>query len=370
MLMKRTALTLTVILALLLSGIAGRGYINLVEANPIGMTPAPYMPSITISSDGSIEPTNTHINKTGKVYTLTGNITNYSLEVKCNNVTLDGAGFTLLRDYAYAPSSGIIIHSNGVIVKNVNVCLYDVAGILVFGSHNTITGNNLITVSGLGGFGIELRGSYNDVIRNTIQNCGIYLGGNYNNIIGNILNGDGIFMSGSIIPYSSDVLPNFNTIVGNTIRDCGPADYAVHLSTGNNIFCLNNFINNTNGNISPFRWELTQQGWKGIYPDDTIFDNGSVGNYWSDYKGRDANRDGIGDTPYVIGGNLKDRYPLLAPFDIENNTIIRPSAETSSVQPEPFPATLIVAPLASVAVIGGGLLVYFKKRQKKSGDEA
>jgi hypothetical protein len=32
-------------------------------------------------------------------------------------------------------------------------------------------------------------------------------------------------------------------------------------------------------------------------------------------------------------------------------------------KPEPFPATLIVAPIASVAVAGAGLLVYFKKRK-------
>jgi hypothetical protein len=40
------------------------------------------------------------------------------------------------------------------------------------------------------------------------------------------------------------------------------------------------------------------------------------------------------------------------------------SLETQ-LQPEPFPTTLIIASIASVAVIGVGLLVYFKKR--KSG---
>src|SRR5208337_2623103 len=38
------------------------------------------------------------------------------------------------------------------------------------------------------------------------------------------------------------------------------------------------------------------------------------GNYWSDYSGVDANRDGIGDTPYVIDANNTDNFPLMGMF--------------------------------------------------------
>jgi len=39
-------------------------------------------------------------------------------------------------------------------------------------------------------------------------------------------------------------------------------------------------------------------------------------------------------------------------------------------EPEPFPTPIFIAPIALVSVAGVGLLVYFKKRQKESGDEA
>lgn len=43
------------------------------------------------------------------------------------------------------------------------------------------------------------------------------------------------------------------------------------------------------------------------------WDNGSEGNYWNDYNGKDGNGDGIEDTPYDILSNGVDHYPLLKP---------------------------------------------------------
>jgi hypothetical protein len=46
----------------------------------------------------------------------------------------------------------------------------------------------------------------------------------------------------------------------------------------------------------------------------SVWDHDAEGNYWSDYTGQDINRDGIGDTPYVINVENQDNHPLMGKY--------------------------------------------------------
>jgi len=105
-----------------------------------------------------------------------------------------------------------------------------------------------------------------------------------------------------LLEYSS----NYNSISGNNITANNVDGIRLYSSSSNSIF-RNNFVNNA------------QQ----VYSSDSVntWDDGypSGGNYWSDYNGTDlysgpyqniTGSDGIGDTPYIIDGNNRDRYPF------------------------------------------------------------
>jgi parallel beta-helix repeat protein len=92
-----------------------------------------------------------------------------------------------------------------------------------------------------------------------------------------------------------------STIVGNTVRESFFEGIMLGGYCVNNVVYHNNFIDNP-GNA----YDASGNLW----------DDGAMGNYWSDYAGSDADEDGIGDTPYIIPGNQsQDRFPLMEPFE-------------------------------------------------------
>jgi hypothetical protein len=104
------------------------------------------------------------------------------------------------------------------------------------------------------------------------------------------------------------------TIVGNTITN---NTYAVHQFLTEDVSCYphsfyhNNFINNTNNNIT-FSREAMVHNWDDGYP--------SGGNYWSNYNGNDTlsgpnqdknGWDGIEDTAHIMNESNVDNYPAM-----------------------------------------------------------
>jgi nitrous oxidase accessory protein len=185
----------------------------------------------------------------------------------------------------YLLSSSNNIFANNTISNNRDGICLDASG------YNSLTRNTFLSNNDKGTF---LYHSSNNVVSDNIilnNNYGIHVGDSDKNVLLNnkaLNNQRGIYFY-----YSRDIILTGNTLTNNL--------YGILLeSSANNEILRNNFVNN----IEQSRSIDSVNYW----------DNGVEGNYWSDYHGTDANRDGIGDTPYHIGENNQDKHPLMAMF--------------------------------------------------------
>ena len=145
-------------------------------------------------------------------------------------------------------------------------------------------------------------------------------------------NGDGIFLA---FTNQSTIIGNTitknnnggkfwsssnNHILGNNIRENGNGIFfsgasfldVFHYPSPNNTIYHNNFIDNGNnvGDVAGSWWI------QGSTPAVNIWDNGSEGNFWSNYNGTDQDSNGLGETPYIVDEKNQDHYPLMAPINI------------------------------------------------------
>jgi hypothetical protein len=348
--------------------------------------PAAFLPYITIKNDGSIDPQTEYIKQDGNVYTLTSDLAqNYAIKIQRSNIVFDGAGH-VVSGYGY-PNKGLSVER----VTNVTVKDVEVRGFM------------------------EADVSIDDTTKSAFLRVK------------------------AITFYLKN--SNFNTIAESNISGEYNFSLFLMLDSSNNTIMRNNFVNTVdvgNGFSNTFFENNFARNKDVLSVEANSWDNGSVGNYWSDYEGTDANGDGIGDTLYVLNADNQDRYPLMNPWDpIRPFDTVPPRISMSSPEnkvyndssvplifsiyepaslmsysldgqdnvtiagnttlselpngshnvtvyvtdrsgntgvsetiyldvdvPEPFPTTMFIAPIASVAVIGAGLLVYFKKRKR------
>lgn len=102
------------------------------------------------------------------------------------------------------------------------------------------------------------------------------------------------------------------TCFENTVIYCNltSATYGFCVDGYNNIIHHNN-IREISG------WYATS-----VLSGDNQWDDGvSKGNYWGDYHGVDLNRDGIGDTPYIITLKNIDHYPFMKPVGSKSKSV-------------------------------------------------
>ncbi len=223
------------------------------------------------------EPSNAPIQQDGNVFTLTGKVD--SLTFIGDNSILDGNGYTVTGDNC--STIAVAIAASHIIVKNLVVSNGADVGISVGGVNCTVTNCSIM--------GISVREP------RTTQTAAVFIwGGENHTITDNQIKYNSI----GVTAYSSsenNVIAN-NNITGNV--------YGITLQDCYNNTLYNNIFNNT-------------QNWYSISADLVNFwDNGTIGNYWSNYNGTDNDEDGIGDTPYIINDENQDNYPLIDPETI------------------------------------------------------
>jgi len=264
-------------------------------------------------------------NATGITFTVTASV----FTVKANNVKI--SGFTIT-----SPNYGVAIkYPNGVAVEGDN-CRVEgnnivdtFTGVFFSGQIGTVVEHNNITHSFENG--IMTYGGYNNtissntIVSNTAKD-GIAVEGYSYNITGNYIWGTayglGLSTTYSVIYKNTITQSNVsaiwltgsnNIVAANSLSDSRYGVYCVPtygLCSDNTLY-NNNFVNNTENAASNTIYSI--QAW----------DNGSQGNYWSDYaalypNAKQAGSTGTMNTAYKICDNNLDNYPLMNQYNIQN----------------------------------------------------
>jgi|GEM_PF-6600911 len=226
-----------------------------------------YILASSIQFDGTPTP---YILKASEGSALTIDRGQIPFEVLINTSGADIEHSTITGKYAGLAlgSSSNKIEYN--IIKGTDSPIMDAAILLENGTKNTLA-HNVLTGFGIG---IELDRSNN----NTIYE---------NNISATTSTGSG--GAGLQFSQSFDNEVSYNEISKGSV--------AVNMiGSKSNKFHHNNFLDNS----------------KQVQDDaSNKFDDGSNGNYWSDYIGFDLNKDGKGDLPYIINLNDRDNHPFM-----------------------------------------------------------
>jgi len=199
------------------------------------------------------------------------------------------------------------------------------SGIIIYGTSHSVMKNN--TISTNTEYGVTLKGdTYNNACKNKLEGNKIF----ENNIgIGLLSNSPENFISNNTIENNNQTGlelngSDSNTIIHNTIN--GNSNGTLFRSYPNdNLFHHNNFVNKINVNVNAIG--------------DNTWDNGTHGNYWSDYEGNDSDGDGIGNDNYNIDSNNKDGYPLMIPID-EQPPVIKNINIAPTTQNLDFPVNI------------------------------
>ena len=273
---------------------------------------------IVIKADGSVSG-NSLIQHQGNVYRFMGNVQDSPIIVLCCNIVLDGEGFTLQGAGGWGKPGVAGLENTAAIdltCSNVTVQDFVISGweTGVAGAYdgNTIVDNNITRTE-------NAIAIYAD---NYIVSCN-YLS---DSIYGVYIKGSGNLVSQNQITDNYCGIMIFPTLKTTVIKnDFTENGICFTLGTYEDFSYLiygNTFIINLNTTIISTNSDALGPTDLGSLPS---WDNGSVGNYWSDYTAKYPNatqigNSSIGDTAYLIRTDptIFDRFPLMIPMLTQN----------------------------------------------------
>ncbi len=238
------------------------------------------MPQIRIDANGQITPQTDLVSRNGATYNLNQDLNGTQIVIECSNIVFDGNGHSITLTNSGSNPGIHISYCINTTIKNVQINTPLYTSITMYGcSDCQITGTKN---SGHIDFGMS---SNNAISKNT----------------GPIL-----------INYGSQ----YNQIISNNVTSL-----AISYFPGQNIIYGNNLLFETKN--PPY------------VASRNVWNNSSRGNYWSTYtsvypNASEVGQTGIGDTPYVLDADNIDHYPVMYPFDIENEMVVLPSREPPS----------------------------------------
>ena len=199
--------------------------------------------------------------------------------------------FITENGWGYMQTYGIYINTCDNITLFNNTISKNSRGINLLGSNNINVTQNKISHNSEDGI-------YLDITNSTILNNVIFNNSDYGLLL---FDSDNIVLNNTISYHFHEVYlayANNNIISMNIISNTNGYGMGVFHNSCNNLIFYNYFISN-----SP---NALDNGFSNQW------DNGTIGNYWDDYTGKDTDDDGIGDTIYNIqdSAGSQDNYPI------------------------------------------------------------
>jgi parallel beta-helix repeat protein len=254
---------------------------------------------------------------------IDGNGTGDVMNIMANGVVVQG--FTISRSQISPNYAGIRVERSSDVAISQNRVVYNYRGVVFSSCSSSSIVDDILSynsIDGLGFFSSSDNAVMDNIVSNNFVNGIAFFSSNNNSLLSNVV----LHNSVDGIAFSSCT----NNLISRNVISSNENSGITLSSSSNNTISGNTISNNLNGLI------LFYSGNNQVYHNNfeknefqvldestsvSMWNDNGEGNYWTDYKGRDLNGDGMGDVPYIIDSNNRDEYPLMGTFSVFSATL-------------------------------------------------